>query len=840
MLSLRWAIDRGVAGDEALRETRSGIEPALAVKRPAFAEGVVDAVRAGLPVGAERPVRVWARARRPDGLVERTRWLFCLCVLASLALTLPAPLVAANATTLLLVVVSSGALVTSWVYRYLTGTDPLSFDVMDAAAVLGFALACPSPIVAFGVAFAALWFRAVYGSTRRVVLHGAGTAAGIMLALPLWGLVPGHAATVPAGPVLAALPIMALTVVVARHLALGLFGHEQAQLRDAALARLGTQLLAVADRDRIREHGWETVATICAATPGLRVLVVDAAADGLRVTGHAGPFRRLPSTLPRAILPGSTPAGEVRPLADNAPLAGATGAAARWVCTALPERPDAWMLIGAPSGVPAEAVVALRSLTNQVTLALRNSAAHQDLASQARTDSLTGLANRATFTTALQLGLRDPDDVLAVLFLDLDDFKTVNDGLGHAAGDELLRHIAARLRSAVRTGDLCARLGGDEFAVLLHHAGRTSQGAQGSRGPQDVADVIAQRLVELVAAPVTLMGRVARVGASIGLARTWPDASAEQLVQRADIAMYAAKAKGKNRVQTFDPSLLQADVQAAFEAELAAAADAGQLVVHYQPILSVLDGRCTAVEALVRWQHPSRGLLPPNEFVGTAERTGAIIGIGAAVLRQACIDATHWPDDHGVPLRMHVNVSAAQLTDPAFVDTVRGCLTEFAFAPQQLVLEVTETMVLSSPAVRSSLGALAAAGVALAIDDFGTGYSALTTLRTLPISVVKIDESFVADCPTNPADQAVVEAIVQMAGRLGLQTIAEGVERLEQQQYLRAVGADAMQGFLHLRPAPAPDVERWLRTQPQTQQPHADHNIIPLPRRRTAEVRSPR
>src|SRR5664280_570174 len=177
VLSLRWPIDRGVAGDEALRETRSGIEPALAVKRLAFAEGVVDAVRAGLPVGAERPVRVWARARRPDGLVE---------------LTLPAPLVAANATTLLMVVVSSGALVTSWVYRYLTGTDPLSFDVMDAAAVLGFALACPSPIVAFGVAFAALWFRAVYGSTRRVVLHGAGTAAGIMLALPLWGLVPGH------------------------------------------------------------------------------------------------------------------------------------------------------------------------------------------------------------------------------------------------------------------------------------------------------------------------------------------------------------------------------------------------------------------------------------------------------------------------------------------------------------------------------------------------------------------------------------------------------------------------------------------------------------------------
>jgi len=357
--------------------------------------------------------------------------------------------------------------------------------------------------------------------------------------------------------------------------------------------------------------------------------------------------------------------------------------------------------------------------------------------------------------------LRDPDGVLAVLFLDLDDFKTVNDGLGHAAGDELLRHIAARLRTAVRTGDLCVRLGGDEFAVLLHHAGRTSQGAQGSRGPQDVADVIAQRLVELVAAPVTLMGRVARVGASIGLVRTWPDSSAEQLVERADIAMYAAKAKGKNRVQTFDPSLLQADVQAAFEAELAAAADAGRLVVHYQPILSVLDGRCTAVEALVRWQHPSRGLLPPNEFVGPAERTGAIIGIGAAVLRQACIDATHWPDDHGVPLRMHVNVSAAQLTDPAFVDTVRGYLTEFAFAPQQLALEVTETMVLGSAAVRSSLGALGAAGVALLTSMSGSKLRILAVRTRRPPLLER------AVAPSPHGDEAPMERRTIQCARLG-------------------------------------------------------------------------
>ncbi|MBA2553051.1 MAG: EAL domain-containing protein [Geodermatophilaceae bacterium] len=253
--------------------------------------------------------------------------------------------------------------------------------------------------------------------------------------------------------------------------------------------------------------------------------------------------------------------------------------------------------------------------------------------------------------------------------------------------------------------------------------------------------------------------------------------------------------------------------------------------------MSAADGRCTAVAALVRCQHPVRGLLPPREFIQAAETTGAIVDIGAFVLRRACADAADWPESDGAWPAVHVNVSPAQLTDPDFVG-VRGCLEQFAMGPKQLVLEITESMVLDSPVVRATLDALVAIGVAIAIDDFGTGYSALTILRTLPLDIVKIDRSFVSGCSTSTADHAVVEAIVQMASRLGLQTVAEGVERLEQQDFLRAVGADAVQGFLHQRPVPAAEIARWLRAQP-TSRPGIPRPIIPLITRRAGRTEGP-
>ncbi len=354
------------------------------------------------------------------------------------------------------------------------------------------------------------------------------------------------------------------------------------------------------------------------------------------------------------------------------------------------------------------------------------------------------------------------------------------------------------------------------------------------RDGDDAAPGVAQRLVELVSSSVPLKGRLSTVGASAGLAFGAAGTSAEELVQHADIAMYAAKAKGKNRVQAFDPCLLQEDGRAVFEAEVAAAADAGELVVHYQPIVSVADDRCVAVEALVRWQHPCRGLLGPAEFIDTAERTGAIAAIGAHVLRRACADAVSWTGPSG-PLVVHVNVSAAQLTDPGFLDVVRGCLAERRMPPDRLVLEITEGMVLDSAPVRDALDRLAELGVRLAVDDFGTGYSALSILRTLPLHIVKLDKSFLSHGPSQSADEAVVAAIVQMAGRLGLGVVAEGVERPDQQRFLRCVGVDAAQGYLHLRPTTAEDLARWLarRTADRTGDDHPAGSVTPLGSRRT-------
>jgi EAL domain-containing protein (putative c-di-GMP-specific phosphodiesterase class I) len=267
------------------------------------------------------------------------------------------------------------------------------------------------------------------------------------------------------------------------------------------------------------------------------------------------------------------------------------------------------------------------------------------------------------------------------------------------------------------------------------------------------------------------------------------------------------------------------------------AADNDELVVHYQPILSLPDRRCTAVEALVRWQHPDRGLLYPDSFIQTAERSGAIGSIGAYVLRRACADAAAWQDVHqGAALDVHVNVSALQLDDERFIDHVKQCLADFTMAPDRLVLEVTETVVISSPVAINRLNILAAHGVRIAIDDFGTGYSALTTLRSLPAQIVKIDRSFVAGSMENPMDRAVIEAVVKMAAQMGMHTVAEGVERLEQQAFLEGIGTDAVQGYLYLRPTTANEFGTWLgehhagRSRPASTQ----DVVLPFTSRQTA------
>lgn len=285
-----------------------------------------------------------------------------------------------------------------------------------------------------------------------------------------------------------------------------------------------------------------------------------------------------------------------------------------------------------------------------------------------------------------------------------------------------------------------------------------------------------------------------------------------------DTRCVAKIGSGSGRLPGIVGAGLREDGWAHLEAELGKAAASEELLVHYQPIVRVSDECCMAAEALVRWRHPTRGLLPPADFIPTAERTGAIIDIGAVIMRRACVEAAAWSGSSG-PLAVHVNVSAAQLMGPGIVGTVRSCLAESGIEPWRLVLEITESMLLDSPSVRSTLFALARLGVAIAIDDFGTGYSSLSTLRSLPLDIVKIDRSFLEGGATRAVDDVVVEAIVQIADKLGLSVVAEGVERLEQQQFLRQVGVYAAQGFLHLRPVAAHEFDVWLQCQATALQP---------------------
>jgi diguanylate cyclase (GGDEF)-like protein len=634
--------------------------------------------------------RVWMRARRPGEMVEATRWLFVVLCLVSLLLSLLVPLVAVDGSMLLVAWASSVVLGVSWGAGYFRRTAPLGMDLVDAVAILAFALACPEPAVALGAVFSALWFRSLYGSARRALLRCVLYVAALSASVTLWEYVPGHTGGVEIGPMTGAFPTMFLTVIVGQHLARNLRAREQGARRDAVHLTVGSQLLGLTDAAEIGRTAWTAIEGICAATPGLRVLKVVGDGGTLRVDGATGGFAGVPATLPAAVVLMLTADGGTGGETAHGPaeLDAAAGTTCGWVCVPLHDSQDqsagGWLLLGSPGSVPTEAVLSIGNLANQVTLAMRNSEVHQGLTVQATLDNLTGLANRTSFNAEVSAVLDDESaGDTAVLFVDLDDFKDVNDVFGHGAGDELLREVAARLQRITRPQDLCARLGGDEFAVLLRDTGGAT------------AAEIAQRMVQAVATPVLLAGAVTHVGASVGVATATSETDLEQLIHRADVAMYAAKANGKGRIQVFEPGLLQGNSsQMSFERQLAGVATNGQLVVHYQPVLSLPEARCTAVEALVRWEHPERGLLYPRDFIAVAERIGAIRDIGAHVLRRACGDAAGWRAAHpGFPLSIHVNVSALQLDNDGFIDSVVKCLSDFRLPPDELVLEITETVV---------------------------------------------------------------------------------------------------------------------------------------------------
>jgi diguanylate cyclase (GGDEF)-like protein/PAS domain S-box-containing protein len=441
-------------------------------------------------------------------------------------------------------------------------------------------------------------------------------------------------------------------------------------------------------------------------------------------------------------------------------------------------------------------VVTARDVTERRAL-------EEQLAYQAFHDSLTGLANRALFAEriahALDRGVRRRN-LIAVLFIDLDDFKTVNDSLGHAAGDELLVSVAERIRASIRPEDTCARLGGDEFAVMVE-----------SIVDPDGAVTVARRILAAMVEPLTIAGSEVVVSGSVGIALGSGGQSASEIMRSADLAMYRAKGEGKGRYALYEPSMHERVLERLeLKADLQRAVVADEFDVHYQPIVTLGSGAIVGVEALVRWNHPDRGLVAPGDFIGLAEETGLILPLGRHVLREACRQAATWRKVGHSHLGVSVNISAKQLASRTLQTEVTEALATASLDASALTLEITESMLLDSPVVVSRLGELRRLGVRIAIDDFGTGYSSLNYLRRFPVDTLKIARAFVEEIGSSREQDRLVAAILRLGSTMGLDTVAEGIELETQRDALRALKCRYGQGFLYSRPVPAADIDSML------------------------------
>jgi diguanylate cyclase (GGDEF)-like protein len=421
-------------------------------------------------------------------------------------------------------------------------------------------------------------------------------------------------------------------------------------------------------------------------------------------------------------------------------------------------------------------------------------------------DPLTGLSNRTAFRDQLARSLayaERSDSRVALLILDVDGFKAINDSLGHPVGDELLNVISERLLQVARKSDMVARVGGDEFLVMLQPFKRDEDPAR-----------VAQRIIHCISRPCDLAGSEYRVTASIGVAMFPRDGSdSDLLIRNAGTALHHAKAQGRNRFSYYAEDMNEVVVNAlALENDLRRAIECGSLVLHYQPQVDLDFGHIIGAEALVRWRDAQRGLIPPAEFISVAEETSLIHPLGACVLRMACEDAARWPSVRGrSDLRVAVNVSSRQLGERAFAELVTSTLRETGLDPDRLELEITESSVLQEHGVTlATIQLLRKLGVHVSIDDFGTGYSALSALKRLPVDGLKIDRSFVSDLASDPSAATITGGLLGIANGLGLTAIAEGVEVVEQMQLLRGQGCLRMQGYLFAKPIPAEDFAAQL------------------------------
>ncbi len=495
----------------------------------------------------------------------------------------------------------------------------------------------------------------------------------------------------------------------------------------------------------------------------------------------------LTELLAPAIDPGGDEKGVVEALVAGRPFVD------RVVEVLLPNGAGWWKLTGRPIHGPDGSLNGFHGVATDVTEARADARRMTDLAER---DHLTKLANRATFSRLVDEAISQrPLSDGSILYLDVDDFKSVNDDGGHAAGDAVLKQAADRISKRVPRGAVVSRLSGDEFAVFLE----TDSAA---------AVLCAKSLVEAFETPFQAFGHSFVVGLSIGVAtRPLHASDREELLGKADMALYAAKADGKNSCRLFDPAIEEAVLaRRAMEADLASALQRDEFELNYQPIVSCADGRIVAFEALLRWHSPTRGRVLPGDFVQVAEQCGLIEPLGKWILAEACRQAARWPKD----VRVAVNVSPRQLRAVDFGSDVYGALRDSGLPAHRLEIEITEGMLLEDGAAPETLRELRSAGIKVAIDDFGTGFSSLSYVCRFAVDRIKIDRSFVADAHRRDASRAVVEAIVALARSLAVQTTAEGVETETQAAFLRHAGCDDLQGYLFSRPVPAREVPALL------------------------------
>jgi diguanylate cyclase (GGDEF)-like protein len=462
-----------------------------------------------------------------------------------------------------------------------------------------------------------------------------------------------------------------------------------------------------------------------------------------------------------------------------------------------------------------EFIELLQRLADNLSFALENfnradekTKADERIEYLASHDSLTKLPNREMFNELLRYAIeaaRRYQRRFAVLFIDLDRFKIINDSLGHDAGDMLLVEIANRLRQTLRSSDVVARMGGDEFVVILEETAESH------------IEGISRNLLSVLSQPLQLSGHECHTTASIGIAMYPADgADVQTLTKNADMAMYLAKEDGKNGFRFFTKEIKTQSIERlTLETALRRALDRNQFALHYQPKVDMATGQITGVEALLRWTHPDLGVLPPMQFIPLAEETGLIVPIGRWVLQEACAQNMAWQRRGLRPVSMAVNLSPRQFVDERLLQDIDDALAASGMSPVLLQLEVTESMVMRnvSRAVKV-LDAIQSRGIRLAIDDFGTGYSSMSLMKQFPIDTIKIDRSFVRDLPKDSEDQAIAQAIISMGKALGMTVVAEGVETTEQETFLRDHACDEMQGFLFSKPVPPQQMADLLRSAP--------------------------